>query len=63
MTRKLLKKIPDELVTEALQIVSNYCNQSVSKCSECFLRMKDQTCIFRAELPDRFIKWKKEKEL
>lgn len=63
MARKSLREIPKEYVIEALQIVTNYCNQSVKECDECFLRMKDQTCMFRAELPDRFIKWKKEKEL
>ena len=62
MAKKPLTKIPNELVVESLQIVSNYCNQSVSKCSECYLRMGDKTCLFRTELPDRFMKWKKEQK-
>ena len=61
MAKKPLKGITNELVVEALQIVTNYCNQSVRDCSECYLRMNDKTCLFKAELPERFAKWKKER--
>ena len=61
MSRKPITKISDALVLEALQVVRNYCNQSVGKCSECYLRMDDKTCLFRAELLERFDKWKKER--
>lgn len=63
MARKPLREIPKEYVVEALQIVTNYCNQSVKECDECFLRMKDTTCLFKAELPDRFKKWKGERKI
>lgn len=55
-----VNKISDELVIEALQIVHNYCTQEASNCAECILHMEDTTCLFWAELPDRFDKWKKE---
>ena len=61
--RKPIAKLTEGIVVEALQIVSNYCTQSVKDCEGCYLRMKDKTCLFRAELPDRFKKWKKEKGL
>lgn len=61
MAKKFLKKVPKEYVVEALQVVTNYCNQSVKECDTCFLRMREGSCLFKAELPDRFEKWKKEK--
>ncbi len=56
--RRPIEKISDNLVIEALQIVHNYCNQEVSNCSECMLRMYDSSCIFYGEFPDRFDRWK-----
>lgn len=61
MARQAINKISEGFVVEALQIVVNYCNQSIAKCDTCFLRMKNGSCLFKAELPDRFEKWKKEK--
>ena len=58
-----IAKLNEEWVVEALQIISNYCTQSVENCKECYLRMNDKTCLFRAELPDRFKKWKKERNI
>ena len=58
--RKPLTKIPDKLVIEALQIVTNYCNQEASNCSECMLRCYDGVCMFHGEIPDRFTRWRKE---
>lgn len=57
---KTISKIPDEMVIEALQVVHNYCTQEAGHCAECMLHMKDTTCLFYGELPDRFNKWKKE---
>ena len=58
---KVISKIPEETVIEALQIVHNYCTQEASNCPECILHMEDGTCLFWAELPDRFDVWKKER--
>lgn len=58
-----INKIPDETVIEALQIIHNYCTQEAGHCADCMLHMKDTTCIFWAELPDRFDKWKKENNI
>lgn len=64
MPKKPLKEIPNSLVVEALQIVSNFCNQNAwNSCNDCYLRMEDQTCLMRAELPERFKRWKDEKGL
>lgn len=63
MSRKPLTKIPDEMVIEALQIVSNYCNQEASNCSECMLRAYDGLCIFHGEIPDRFKRWKRDNKI
>ena len=54
-----INRISEELVIEALQIVHNYCTQEASNCPECMLHMEDKTCLFWAELPDRFDVWKK----
>ena len=60
--KKVLKEIPNEIVVEALQIISNYCNQNAVTCEDCMLRMKDTTCLFFAELPKRFEQWKAEQK-
>lgn len=63
MSTKSIKQIPDNYVIEALQIVRNYCLQNGERCSDCILAMKDTTCLFFAELPDRFDAWKKENNI
>lgn len=60
--KKTLSKIPDHMVREALQIVNNYCSQSTFKCNDCFLRMKNGSCLIRSDFPERFDRWKKDKE-
>ena len=60
MSIKSIKQIPDNYVIEALQVVRNYCLQNGEHCSDCMLTMEDTTCLFYAELPDRFDKWKRE---
>lgn len=60
---KTINKISDDIVIEALQIIHNYCNQESADCAECMLHMKDTTCLFFAELPERFDAWKKENNI
>ena len=60
---KTINKISDDIVIEALQIIHNYCNQESTDCAECMLHMKDTTCLFFAELPERFDAWKKENNI
>ena len=60
---KVINKLSNEIAIEALQIVHNYCTQEAGHCSECMLRMNDQTCIFYGEFPDRFNQWKKENNI
>ena len=60
---KTVNKISDDIVIEALQIIHNYCNQESVDCAECMLHMKDTTCLFFAELPERFDAWKKENDI
>ena len=59
---KRLTEIPNELVVEALQIVSNYCRQNSTECKDCYLNMNDTTCLFFGELPKRFEDWKREQK-
>lgn len=60
---KTINKISDEIAIEALQIIHNYCNQESADCAGCMLHMKDTTCLFYAELPDRFDAWKYENNI
>ena len=60
---KTINKISDDIVIEALQVIHNYCNQESVNCAECMLHMKDTTCLFFAELPERFDAWKKENDI
>lgn len=60
---KTVNRISDDIVIEALQVIHNYCNQESADCAECMLHMKDTTCLFFAELPDRFDAWKKENNI
>lgn len=60
---KTINKISDDIVIEALQVIHNYCNQESADCAECMLHMKDTTCLFFAELPERFDAWKKENNI
>ena len=60
---KTINRISDDIVIEALQIIHNYCNQESTDCAECMLHMKDTTCLFFAELPERFDAWKKENNI
>ncbi len=58
---KYITKIPDEMVIQALQIASNYCIQEAPRCNECMFKMKDNICLTRADLPERFKEWKIER--
>lgn len=60
---KTINRISDDIVIEALQVIHNYCNQESVNCAECMLHMKDTTCLFFAELPERFDAWKKENNI
>lgn len=60
---RTINRISDDIVIEALQIIHNYCNQESADCAECMLHMKDTTCLFFAELPERFDAWKKENNI
>lgn len=60
---KTVNRISDDIVIEALQVIHNYCNQESADCAECMLHMKDTTCLFFAELPERFDAWKKENNI
>lgn len=60
---KTINRISDDIVIEALQVIHNYCNQESANCAECMLHMKDTTCLFFAELPERFDAWKKENNI
>lgn len=60
---KTINRISDDIVIEALQVIHNYCNQESADCAECMLHMNDTTCLFFAELPERFDAWKKENNI
>lgn len=60
---RTINRISDDIVIEALQVIHNYCNQESADCAECMLHMKDTTCLFFAELPERFDAWKKENNI
>lgn len=58
---KPIKRISDDFARQAVQIMSNYCEQTFNEvgCLHCqFWDTEIEGCLFYGDLPERFINWK-----